>query len=483
MIMPKAKLLPCHKMDISFVTSRTASALTWLKELFKRKKSDGDHGMKTVLNAILLPTIGLLSMLFSFILYTTLCLKDNYDFVHTVDFACIIAGYVLLLVISHRGYVRLASYGTVALCFVGSFYCGYRWGASLPETLLCFALTMGVTNLLFGIRTSIVAMTASFVAIFYLNGHEMVHPEILSWQDGDLDMTDFMSYFSIIVFMFGLSWISRWRMAKSLARAEASERALERERDSLERRVAERTEELRLSQEEHISELASIAEFGRLSQGLFHDLLSPISSMLLHIERLSRLPSEKEIRDSKESLQKMCSAAKKFSGYLSSLRLAIGSPSTEIDCSFEEELENVFNLLAFNARSHSIHYERPDAEIGRVPHSSSDMHQILFNLISNAVDSFEDAPHTKRNVVSVKAKVQEKSLCIGIIDNGCGISPEVLPHIFDQFFTTKKPCQGLGIGLSTVQRIVKSLGGTISIESEPGNGTRVEVIIPLADPS
>src|ERR1035437_3992779 len=471
-------------MDISFIKVRTAEVRSRLMAFIRLKKSNDNLGMETILNAILFPTIGLLTMLFLVIFYDTIGLKNNYDYVHTFCFTLIIAAFVLLFVISRHGYVRLAAYGTVIICFLGSFYCGYRWGASLPETLLCFALTMGVTNLLFGIRTSIMVMIVSFATIFYLSGHEMNHPEILSWENGHFDATDLIAYFAIIALMFGLSWISRWKMAKSLARAETSEKALQQERDLLEIRVFERTAELRQSQEKHIGEMASIAEFGRLSQGLFHDLLSPISSMLLHIEKLSALPSEKEIREGKASLQKMCSAIKRFSGYLSSLRMAIGCPSIEANCSFEEELEHVFNLLAFNARAYSVHYDKPKKEIGRIPFRPADMHQVLFNLIANAIDSYENIRDDRKRIVSVKAEmnkieVDQGSIFMIISDNGYGISQENLPHIFEQFFTTKKTCHGLGIGLSTVKRIVDELGGTISVESEVGSGTIFKVVLPL----
>jgi signal transduction histidine kinase len=308
----------------------------------------------------------------------------------------------------------------------------------------------------------------------------MNHPEILSWQNGDLDMTDFIAYFAIIAFMFGLSWISRWKMARSLARAEASEKALEQERNLLEKRVIERTAELRQSQEKHISELASISEFGRLSQGLFHDLLSPIQSMLLHIEKLSALPSEKDVKECKGSLQKMCSATKRFNGYLASMRLAIGGTRAETNCYFEEELEHVFNLLAFNARAQSVSYYKPEQEIGHIPFGPADTHQILFNLIANAVDSYENIRDDRKKIISVKAELEKENLLIEITDNGCGISLKDLPHIFEQFFTTKKACRGLGIGLFTVKRITDELGGTISVESEVGKGTRFEVFLPLA---
>ncbi|MDR3558119.1 MAG: HAMP domain-containing sensor histidine kinase [Candidatus Pacebacteria bacterium] len=458
---------------------KVAIMLARINASFHRDRSHVEHGMETVLNAILFPTIGLLTMLFSVILYDTIGLKNNYDYVHTIDFAFVIAGYVMLFVISKRGYVRIAAYGTVIICFLGSFYCGYRWGASLPETLLCFALTMGVTNMLFGMRTSLAVTALSFATLFFLCSREMYHPEVLSWQNGNLDITDFIAYFGIIALMFGLSWISRWKISRSLARAELSEKNLEEERSLLERRVTERTEELRQTQEKRISELASIAEFGRLSQGLFHDLISPISSMLLHIERLSALPSKKEAKEGMESLQKMCMTAKRFSGYLASLRLAISNPPSVSYCSFEEELEHIFNLLAFSARAYSVTYDKPEQKIGQVPFGPSDIHQVLFNLVANAVDSFEKIADERRKIVSVKAENDADCLLIEVSDNGAGISQDDLPHIYDQFFTTKKSCQGLGIGLYTVRRITADHNGMINVESTVSVGTRFKVVLPF----
>ncbi len=81
--------------------------------------------------------------------------------------------------------------------------------------------------------------------------------------------------------------------------------------------------------------------------------------------------------------------------------------------------------------------------------------------------------------ISIIADTRNGSLLIGIADNGCGIPPENVPHIFDQFFTTKQSCQGLGIGLFIVKRIIIDLGGTISVESKLDKGTRFEVILPI----
>jgi signal transduction histidine kinase len=140
--------------------------------------------------------------------------------------------------------------------------------------------------------------------------------------------------------------------------------------------------------------------------------------------------------------------------------------------------------LAFNARAYSICYKKLEWQIGRIPFGPADMHQILFNLISNAVDSYEKICDDRKRIVSVevemkKIEVAQEKLSIEIGDNGTGISPENIPHIFEQFFTTKKACQGLGIGLSTVKRIVDGLGGTIGVESEVNKGTKMKVVLPL----
>jgi signal transduction histidine kinase len=71
---------------------------------------------------------------------------------------------------------------------------------------------------------------------------------------------------------------------------------------------------------------------------------------------------------------------------------------------------------------------------------------------------------------------------VEIGDNGSGISPQIQAHIFEPFFTTKAVGQGTGLGLDTVQRIVKKHRGSIQVKSQPGN-TRFQVWLPLADAS
>jgi signal transduction histidine kinase len=105
----------------------------------------------------------------------------------------------------------------------------------------------------------------------------------------------------------------------------------------------------------------------------------------------------------------------------------------------------------------------------------SELNQVWTNIIDNAID----AMHGKGEL-RVRTYRDDKCAVVEISDNGPGIPSEVEPHIFEPFFTTKGVGQGTGLGLDTVQRIVKKHRGTIQVTSKPGE-TRFQVWLPLAD--
>src|SRR3954462_4158231 len=70
---------------------------------------------------------------------------------------------------------------------------------------------------------------------------------------------------------------------------------------------------------------------------------------------------------------------------------------------------------------------------------------------------------------------------LSISDNGCGIEPQVLKKMFEPFFTTKGPGKGTGLGLSTVYGIMKQSGGTITVDTLPGEGTTFHMLFPATD--
>ncbi len=105
----------------------------------------------------------------------------------------------------------------------------------------------------------------------------------------------------------------------------------------------------------------------------------------------------------------------------------------------------------------------------------SELNQVWTNLIDNAIDAMGG-----KGELRIRTSRDDSCVIVEIADNGSGISPEIKSHIFDPFFTTKGVGEGTGLGLDTVQRIVKKHRGTVHVDSKPGD-TRFQVWLPLAE--
>ena len=105
----------------------------------------------------------------------------------------------------------------------------------------------------------------------------------------------------------------------------------------------------------------------------------------------------------------------------------------------------------------------------------SELNQVWTNLIDNAIDAMSG-----NGELRIRTYRDDGCVVVEIADNGPGISAEVKPHIFEPFFTTKGVGEGTGLGLDTVQRIVRKHRGNIQVQSKPGD-TRFQVWIPLSD--
>jgi two-component system cell cycle sensor histidine kinase/response regulator CckA len=107
--------------------------------------------------------------------------------------------------------------------------------------------------------------------------------------------------------------------------------------------------------------------------------------------------------------------------------------------------------------------------------------QIVLNLSLNARDAMPKGGSIRLETRNAKPDGPDRAIELIVTDNGSGISPEVRSHLFEPFFTTKGAGQGTGLGLATVNSIVRDYGGSITIDSELGRGTRVVVRLPRAE--
>jgi signal transduction histidine kinase len=138
-------------------------------------------------------------------------------------------------------------------------------------------------------------------------------------------------------------------------------------------------------------------------------------------------------------------------------------------------LETTLTILNHKLkRGVAVHRDYPKIPL-LVNSFGSELNQVWTNLIDNAIDAMGG-----KGELRVRTYREDHCVVVEITDNGPGISPEVEPHIFEPFFTTKGVGEGTGLGLDTVQRIVKKHRGNIQVRSEPG-GTRFQVWLPLAE--
>ena len=111
------------------------------------------------------------------------------------------------------------------------------------------------------------------------------------------------------------------------------------------------------------------------------------------------------------------------------------------------------------------------------------IHQIVVNLVTNAVQAIGNAAGTVSVTLSAVVEGPGRkptSIRLVVSDTGCGMDDATAQRIFEPFFTTKGVGEGTGLGLSVVHGIVTAQGGTIKIESRPGQGSRFVVELPMA---
>ena len=142
-----------------------------------------------------------------------------------------------------------------------------------------------------------------------------------------------------------------------------------------------------------------------------------------------------------------------------------------------EGLESTLMLAKHELKGHTV--KKNFGDIPPVTCSPSQINQVFLNLINNAAQAIE----TGRGVITLTTRRPDgEHVAVEVQDNGKGIPAEVLPKIFDPFFTTKDVGKGTGLGLSIVYKIIQQHGGSISVDSAAGVGTRFTVMLPLTPP-
>jgi PAS domain S-box-containing protein len=263
-------------------------------------------------------------------------------------------------------------------------------------------------------------------------------------------------------------------IAHDITGRKLAEEALQHAHSELEQRVEARTLELQQTHTQllHAEKLSAV---GRLSASIAHEFNNPLQGVMSVIKGIKRRTAldDADVRLIDMAIRE-CNRMKDFIKDLQDFNRPTSGRLAPVD--INGIIDSILILLKKDLKTRSITVEKDYVFNMPLIHVVGDqMKQVLLNLLNNAADACEGGGRIK-----ISTRIQNKNLVIRVQDNGKGIAPHDLGHVFEPFFTTKPEVKGIGLGLSVSYGIIKRHGGTINVQSEPGEGTTFTIIMPIA---
>jgi two-component system NtrC family sensor kinase len=243
---------------------------------------------------------------------------------------------------------------------------------------------------------------------------------------------------------------------------------------------AEKHEELQL-QFLHASKLASV---GELATGVAHEINNPLAIIMASNGVIRDIiDPELDLDDSPENIRKELDnidmAILRARGITRQL-LDYGrkNPPQPVLCDLNQILDEV--LGGFKEREFEIEnieiIRNYNSDLPKILVDPDQIRQVFLNLINNAGDAI-----TGSGTITISTTNDNKNVRVTVTDTGRGMTSDQIKKIFDPFYTNKEAGKGTGLGLSVSLSIVRSLGGSIDVQSMPGAGSSFTVVLPISN--
>ncbi len=264
-----------------------------------------------------------------------------------------------------------------------------------------------------------------------------------------------------------------------MARALVSHAAIALENALLFHSLQESLNEIRITQD-HLLQTERWAAISDIVYGVADLISNPLTTLNAEVEMLLLdLPKESDIRDRLSIVLRMGKRAAGIARNLLVLTSINDRPQESID--IVNSLRQVLGLLNAHFEHDNIKLvsDIPTLALPPLKFLKGRLDDVWINLLLNAHDAVKDQTNGEVGV-RVRLDEQDRSIKVLVWDNGKGIPEALQPRIFDLFFTTKPNKEGTGLGLHICREIVRSAGGTITVTSQPDQGTKFLIRFPVA---
>jgi two-component system, NtrC family, sensor kinase len=255
--------------------------------------------------------------------------------------------------------------------------------------------------------------------------------------------------------------------ALALARAVASLEGQRRDASALEQRMLQADK---------------LANFGQIAAGIVHELNNPLTSIVAYSDYLIRRSltgASARDTDDVERLRRISESATRMLRFTRDL-VSYAHPSGSVPgpVLLHAVIDQAIAFCEHVLTSSGVRVERRfGIDLLTVRAVGEQLVQVFVNLLTNA----SQAAPARDGWVAVTTELDRdaKRVTVVVADNGAGIAPNHLPHVFVPFFTTRRDREGTGLGLSIVKTVVENHGGAVRVESELGRGTRFIIGLPV----
>jgi two-component system NtrC family sensor kinase len=231
-----------------------------------------------------------------------------------------------------------------------------------------------------------------------------------------------------------------------------------------------------------------MAELGKLAATVAHEVNNPLMGILTYarltrkaLDKADPAPPNKDRLV--EQLEIIENESRRCGDLMRNLLMfARQSPRTLQANDVNALVGRAVTLIRHQLELQGIELEQNlNPELPPVVCDAGQIQQIVLGLLVNATEAMKASNGGKLRVET--RRDGDAGVVIGVRDDGPGIPPEVMPHIFEPFYTTKTDEQRTGLGLAVAKSIVETHGGEITVESQPGKGAAFTIRLPLEAPA